>query len=220
MEDAKDLLERARRVDAAIASKVITISDDKKMVSVKISETGHISELKIADVAMRHPDLLGRRITHVVTRARKASRTLSDKAREKYLPELPGKSDTAPESAPHAVDFHVIDYGGPVAAKNAIAKAMESMAKLKNIESELRARRLRCDLNSGIGYIESSVDKSSITVVIDPTAVGSTISSRLERQVVEALHHLDQKAARIKQDYLFSIPLGATSLGAMLNLFR
>jgi DNA-binding protein YbaB len=114
----------------------------------------------------------------------------------------------------------VIDYGGPVAAKNAIAKAMESMAKLKNMESELRARRVRCDLNSGIGYIESSADKSSITVVIDPTAVGSTISSRLERQVVEALHRLDQRVAHIKQDYLFSIPVGATSLGAMLNLFR
>lgn len=219
LQETQDLIRRAKEVENALASKRISVTDDDKVVRVTVTGNGDLVDIEISKTAMTYPGRLGKQISIALMRARRTARVLTEKAKEKYLPELPASehTDMPSDAGKPPIDFHTIDFDGPVEAKNAIAEAMEAMQRAEQAAADFKQQRVRQELQAIGGYIEVNPEMTFIEIVIAPDLPQQIGLERLSRRVISGVAEAAQRAAEVRANSLKAIHLSTGSVGDMLQ---
>jgi DNA-binding protein YbaB len=217
--EVRELIKRAKSLESALSAKDVYGADDGQTVRARVNGHGTIVDLEIQESALKYPGRIGGHISTAIMRARKRADALSEKAKARYLPELPTPYAWAGDSSSRhsPVDFHAIDYDGPAEAKNRIAEAMEAMRHLELAMSGFDERRVRQDLQCGGGYIEINVSMNHLDIVIDPAIPQQMGVRRLSGQVVRGIAMAEQRASEIRAQALDAVQLSTGSLGGLLR---
>jgi DNA-binding protein YbaB len=180
---------KARRVHTALEGKVIQRTDDNKIVTASANGHGMIVDLQISEAALRHPSILGNRVTVAVTRARRAAQILAERAQERYLPELPTGNDlqSIGDGPSARVDYLAIDYPGSPRVRNALAEAMEAIRDAGRLNELFRKQKVRHEIGNNLGILEMTVSGEALKVTINPGMSANVGVKRLAIKVKETL---------------------------------
>ncbi|WUH98873.1 YbaB/EbfC family nucleoid-associated protein [Spirillospora sp. NBC_00431] len=219
LHETQDLIRRAKKVENALASKRISVTDDDNVVRATVTGTGDLVDIEISNTAMTYPGRLGKQMSVALMRALRTARVLTEKAKEKYVPELPvaEHTDMPSEADKPPIDFHAIDFNGPVEAKNAIAEAMEAMRKAEQTAADFKRRRVKQELQAIGGYIEVNPEMTSVKVVIAPELPRQIGLEQLSSRVISGVAQAAQRAAEVRANSLKAVHLSTGSVGDMLQ---
>jgi DNA-binding protein YbaB len=219
LRDAKAQVEKARKVHAALEKKTVRSTDDDKIVTAIANGSGQIVDLSIDENALKYPERLGSQITLAIMRARKTAQTLTEKAYAKYLPDLPSPADLKEVRIPLqvAVDYHLIDYGGPAEIKNEIAERMEALQRLEQARLDFKERRISQTLSSNAGIVEINLAKTYLRIDIKPDAPKMIGLERLAKQIIASLALMEVHASEMQSRTIDAIQINGESLGERLR---
>jgi DNA-binding protein YbaB len=219
-EELRREAQRAVRLEVRLRAKRITRADDDDTVTATIDGGGRLTELKLDDSALQHPAALGARITVAINRARDANTRLREAAREKYLP---GTAPTASADAVFADHLDTRDFEmteGSAAEHNRIAEAIGAYNKVIDARNAFKKLRLKCEVGNGLGEIMMNADGSNMNVSIRADAPRLVGLDHLARNTLDAVHRLEDSAARLRRRELEEIALNGETVGERLGKAR
>lgn len=218
MREAKANAEKASKVEAALAKRTVSGTDNDKIVTAVASGAGQIIDLSIDESALKYPGRLGRQVTIAIMNARKTAEELAEKAYAKYLPSLPSSTDLKHVEFPiQSVDYHKIDYDGPTEIKNKIAELLEAVQQLGQTRKELDNRYLHQVLSSNMGVVKTNISRTVLKIEIESDAPKQVGLERLADQVLVSISLAEKRALEIQARSIDAININGDSLGRRLR---
>lgn len=198
--ELNDAIAAGKRFDAVARKKRIVQTDRQGVVTVTANGFGEIVDLAISDQALRHPQQLGDLVTEAVVKARRTGEAAGERLRKVHFPAVPSSNGlkAAVQKMPEAVDYHQLDYADTPEAKSAIAECGERLHGIINETREFAKKRLRCEIGTAAGYVETNLADTVIRITIEPDVPGKIGTARLSQQVLTAVKRASERASKVR----------------------